>query len=377
MAMSVRYGCVAGLGCLSSCLALGLAAGGGALAAEAPANPPQATLDHTQLLAVLGPDGRIQPVQTPADWASRRQQIVAGMELVMGKLPERSGLPPPQVEVLGQTDKDGYTQVSLRYRSDEDDWVPAYLLLPAGRPAGRRGPAMLALHQTTGAGKKEVAGEEGSGNLAYGMELAQRGYVVLAPDAPPFGDYAFDFAKSKYVSGTMKSIYNHMRGVDLLLTRPEVDPERLGVIGHSLGGHNALFVGVFDTRLKAIISSSGWTPFHDDDVPSWTAPSYMPRIATVYGNDADRLPFDFYEVVAALAPRAFFSNSPRQDSDFDFHGVQKAEPKIREVFALLGAADRLQIRYPDSPHDFPPAVRREAYEFLDRLFHHDPARRVP
>ncbi len=57
--------------------------------------------------------------------------------------------------------------------------------------------------------------------------------------------------------------------------------------------------------------------------------------------------------------------------------MKKAEVKAREVFALLGAADRLQVRYPDSGHDFPPAVRREAYAFVDQVLEHQSVRDVP
>jgi hypothetical protein len=74
----------------------------------------------------------------------------------------------------------------------------------------------------------------------------------------------------------------------------------------------------------------------------------MPRIRDVYKLDVDRVPFDFYEVVAALAPRAFFSNSPVGDYNFAVAGVKKAAVKAREVYALLGAADRLQVRYPNA-----------------------------
>ena len=196
---------------------------------------------------------------------------------------------------------------------------------------------------------------------AYGKELAKRGYVVLAPDYVTFGDYPCDFRHTRFHSGSMMGIFNHMRGVDLLQAREEVDPQRIGVIGHSLGGHNAMFVAAFDPRLKVIVSSCGWTPFHHfykGQFPGVAQNLYMPRIRDVYKLDVDRVPFDFYEVVAALAPRAFFSNSPLGDYNFAVAGVKKAEVKAREVFALLGAADRLQVRHPNCAHDFPPEVRR-------------------
>jgi pimeloyl-ACP methyl ester carboxylesterase len=334
-------------------------------------------VDHSQLLFYATPDGQQRPVQTAEDWAIRRRQIIAGMEAAMGTLPDRSKLALPDVTILERIEGEGFVRLSIKYLAETDDWVPAYLFLPKERPAAQRVPAMLALHQTTTPGKREPAGE-GEGclpNLAYAKELAQRGYVVLAPDYPSFGDYPYDFRKSKHASGTMKGIFNHIRGVDLLQAREEVDPERIGVIGHSLGGHNAMFLGAFDERVKVIVSSCGWNPFHDyrgGDLTGWNQDRYMPRIRDVYGNDPNRMPFDFYEVVAAFAPRAFFSNSPLHDDNFAVAGVKKAELKAREVFALVGAADRLQIRYPNCNHDFPPDIRREAYDFIDRMLQHTP-----
>lgn len=357
---------------------LGLLVAACCLGAEEPAAPTAA--DHSRLLVYWTADGREHPVQTAADWALRRRQIITGMEQAMGKLPDRSGLPPLDIKIVERVERDGFVRLTITYVGADAARIAAHLYLPKSRPAGQRVAAMLALHQTSARGKKEVSGEEGAlANQAYGKELAERGYVVLT-DYPSFGDYAVDFHKSRFASGSMMGVFNHMRGVDLLQAREEVDPARIGVIGHSLGGHNAMFVGAFDQRLKVIVSSCGWTPFHDyygGKLAGWVQDRYMPRIRDVYGMDPDRVPFDFYEVVAALAPCAFFSNSPRGDYNFDVAGVKKAEQKARAIYALLGADDRLQIVYPDCSHDFPPAIRRQAYAFIDRILGHTPSRKVP
>ncbi len=290
----------------------------------------------------------------------------------MGPLPDRTKLPPLDVQVSEQYAGDGFTRLKLSYASDEGDRVPAYLFIPQSR-SGRRA-AVLALHQTTPLGKSEPAGVSkdsggGAANLHYALELARRGYVVLAPDYPSLGEYHYDFSNSKYASGSMKGIVNHMRGIDLLCGLSEVDPRRIGVIGHSLGGHNAMFLAAFDTRVKAVVSSCGWTTFADyrgGNIEGWAGERYMPRLRTVYGLDLGRAPFDFDEVAAAIAPRAFFSNSPLRDDNFAAAGVRKAEAKARDVFKLLDAADQFVVRYPDAAHDFPPDIRKEAYAFLDR-----------
>lgn len=346
--------------------------------AAPPAEPP--TSPHQRLLEFVDEDGQRRPVANGEEWGRRRAQILAGMEAAMGALPKQDADLPLDPRLEEAQEEDGYTRLKLTIAvanspstqapaAEVQDRLPLYLLLPK-HPAGRRLPAMLALHQTTPIGKDEPAGLGNRVNLKYGQELAQRGYVVAAPDYPSFGEYPYDFKKSGYASGTMKGIVNHRRAVDLLVSRPEVDAERIGVIGHSLGGHNAMFVAVFDERLKVIVSSCGWTPFHDyygGKIAGWTSDRYMPRLRDVYQLDPDRAPFDFYEVVAALAPRAFFSNSPLKDDNFDVAGVRKAIAAVRPVYELFGAADRLQVRYPDSGHDFPPEVREEAYRFVDRV----------
>ncbi len=324
-------------------------------------------IDHSRLLAYHDASGTEHAVNTRADWAKRRRQIIEGMQQAMGPLPSRTALPPLDIRVRGQADGAGFTRLSIDFVTEKNDRLPALLYRPKAKRLVKRA-GILALHPTSSLGKHRITREGGVPNRAYAYELAKRGYVVIAPDYPPFGDYKYDFESDEYVSGTMKGIFNHMRCVDLLQSLTEVDPARIGVIGHSLGGHNAMFVGVFDTRISVIVSSCGWTPFHDyygGKIAGWTSDRYMPLLKMRYKLNPDRVPFDFYEVVAALAPRGFFSSSPLHDSNFDVQGVKKAIPKAREVYRLHAQADALQLRTPDCEHDFPVEIRREAYLFID------------
>ncbi|OYW15984.1 MAG: acetylxylan esterase, partial [Planctomycetales bacterium 12-60-4] len=92
---------------------------------------------------------------------------------------------------------------------------------------------------------------------------------------------------------------------------------------------------------------------------------YMPRIRGVYHNSPDEVPFDFPEILAALAPRAFFSNSPISDSNFDVTGVHAAFEAARPVYDLLDVpSTRLRLETPDAGHDFPLAIREAAYAWL-------------
>ena len=314
------------------------------------------------------------------EWSLAVPGIRSRMEEVMGPfpgatLPRERGV--PEVEWGVEERLDGYVRRKLRYLipGDDgrggDDAVPAWLLLPPAA-AGRSLPAMLCLHQTNAIGKDEPAGLGGLPDLHYADELARRGYACLVPDYPRFGEYRWADALdgSAYVSGSMKAVWNNVRGVDLLASLPEVDPDRIGVIGHSLGGHNAIFTAAFDPRLRAVVSSCGFTPFPDyygGDLTGWTSRTYMPRIRDLYGGDPARVPFDFPEVIAALAPRGFFASAPVGDDNFAVAGVRRAFAEAGPIYALFNAEDRLVLVTPEAAHTFPRPQREEAYTWLDRV----------
>ena len=322
--------------------------------------------DHTKLLVFKDETGKLQPVTSHAQWAHRRAHILDNMQRVMGKLPDASRRVPLDVRILETKQTPKYVRRKLTFAVEQGDRVPAYLLVPHNLEG--RAPAMLCLHQTNRRGKDEPVALSGRPAMHYAHELAQRGYVCLVPDYPSFGDYQYDFssAKHNHASGSMKAVWNNIRAIDLLESLPEVDGDRIGCIGHSLGAHNGLFTAAFDLRLKVLISSCGFTAFADDDVPSWTGLRYMPRIAKRFGNDPGRIPFDFHEVLATLAPRPVFINAPQKDNDFSVEGVKKVAGSVREVYELLDAENRLTVVYPDSSHDFPDEIRRQAYEWLER-----------
>src|SRR5690606_31858915 len=150
---------------------------------------------------------------------------------------------------------------TIRFVPAEGEEVSSYLFIPVQIEINKRLPAMLVLHGTNiPFGKGAVDGKGNRPHRIMAKELAEREYVVIASDYPSMGEQAgYNFDTDRYASGTMKGIFNHIRCVDLLIQREDVDPERIGVIGHSLGGHNSMFVGAFDTRLKVIVSSCGWT----------------------------------------------------------------------------------------------------------------------
>jgi len=332
--------------------------------------------DKSDLLYYLDASAACHPVRSRRDWNRRRSDVLANMQLVMGPLPAIDHHLRPAIEVLKEVCTERYTWRRITYAAESGDRAYAYLYIPHGLSRNHRAPGIISLHGTTYSHyipQTEVtpAPKPDTGDAQYAQELADRGYVVIAPDYVYLGpDYRTDPYALGYMSGTMKGIVNHIRAVDVLTSMAEVDRRHIGAVGLSLGGHNALFLAAFDPRVGVIVSSAGFNAFpkyKSGNLKGWTSDRYMPRIASVYDSRPDRMPFDFTEVLGALAPRPVFVNAPLQDTNFEVTGVQDCAAAALPVYEkVFHASGRLVVQYPPGGHGFAPAARQAAYAFLDR-----------
>ena len=163
----------------------------------------------------------------------------------------------------------------------------------------------------------------------------------------------------------MKAIWDNSRALDLLSELPYVDHTRgFGAIGHSLGGHNAIYTAVLDDRISVLASSCGfdsYLDYFDGDVgrwyfgKGWCKIRYMPFMSDYRGR-LEEIPFDFHELLGALAPRPMFVNAPLHDSNFRWSSVDQCALAANAVYKLLGGDGNLTIKHPDSKHDFPEEI---------------------
>ncbi len=350
--------------------------GGGFVTADGPGTPQRLPRDN--LLVYRGPDGKPAPVKTVADWARRRAEVVRGMQSVMGKLPGNDKRCPLDVKVEEEVDGGTYVRRLITYASEPGGRVPAYLLIPRAVLDGKKkAPAVLCLHGTDNViGHGTIVGLGKKPNRGYALELAQRGYVTLAPNYPLLARYQPDLKKLGWESGTLKAVWDNLRGLDLLSSLPFVDHSRgFGAVGHSLGGHNSVYTAVFDDRLKAVVSSCGLDSYLDyyngdpknwDPERGWCQTRYMRKLADYKGRLAD-IPFDFHEMIGALAPRHVLIIAPTKDSNFRADSVDRIVAAARPVFRLHGHEGRLRLEHPDCGHDFPPEMREAAYKLFDTV----------
>jgi dienelactone hydrolase len=342
------------------------------------ADPPRLPRDN--LLLYRAANGDAVPVKSVADWLRRRDDILRGVAAIMGPLPTKDKRCALDVTVFDEVDCGKYTRRSISYASEPDSRVPAYLLIP--KSAGR-GPGVLCLHPTDDkVGHGVVIGLGSSRYPAYANELAERGFVVLAPNYPMLAQYQPDLKALGWESGTLKAVWDNIRGIDLLESLPNVQLGGVAAIGHSLGGHNAVFTAIHDERVRIAVSSCGLDSFADyyggdpkvwQAGKGWTQIRYMPRLAA-FGDRLSEIPFDFHELIGALAPRHVLLIAPQHDDNFRAASVDRIVAAARPVFELYRVPDRLIVEHPNCPHEFPLDMRKKAYDMIDSVLRKENAK---
>lgn len=319
-------------------------------------------------------------VENRPQWEKKREQITKRLLHVMGRFPATN--PAVRFTSLSEEFLNGYVRKKIRYESGNGDEVTAWLLIPRVRTKKR--PAVMALHPTASGAKDVVVGIGHTPGRNYGEELARRGYVVLAPDVLSAGERVLPGSESYETahfdrrnpewSMMGKMTWDHMRGVDVLISLPEVDAQKIGTIGHSLGGYNAIWLAAFDSRIKAAVSSCGWASVGGAPDPfalsrnSWFV--HFPKLRLYLS--AGITPFDFHEVVALIAPRPFFNHSAKQDRFFpNWQDIAAASDEVRAVYDFYQSETNYQFLLGEGEHDFPEPARRQAYAFLDRHLGND------
>ena len=294
---------------------------------------------------------------------------------LLGSMPARSALRPSVLERIAIP---GGVREKVSYIVERGERVHAYLFLPE-TPGPH--PAVLCVHQhhrEFHLGKSEPAGLAGDPDQFYALELVRRGYVTLAPDAIGFEerqhralrgvDYERFEATKRLTEGSClqaKMLWDLMRGLDYLVTRREVDPSRIGCLGHSLGGQETLFLSALDRRVVVGVSSCGFSSYWAifDAGINHNFAAYVPGL--LRHGDLDR-------VLALVAPRPFLALAGREDPIFPLSGVHAT---VRRARAARGRAwDRLRLKIFSGGHAFSRPMREAAYAWLNRWL--PPARLV-
>ena len=325
----------------------------------------------------------------------------AALLRILGEIPSR---PRPDFKVLESVKLGGGRRDKIEFLAEPADalfhapvdMIRAYLFVPDHQD-GEVLPAVIAIHQDgpqSHIGKSEPAGLAGDQNQYYGLELFQRGYVVLCPDRfghaerrrtspnditsidPNRDDELLNHRVGQLLltGRTMmgKEVYDLMVASDVLASLECVDRSRIAAIGHSAGGNALIYFMSADSRIKAGVSSCGLFDllrfFREDAPKKRLAAIAMPGLANV-GDSADYL--------ALIAPRPVLLTRglwewgrEGQEQRFSQEHVQETRDMVAKAsksYAGAGALKNLKAIYFDEAggnHDFPTQVREEAYEWI-------------
>lgn len=349
---------------------------------------PRAHSSYPRPLRVVDDEQGLRMLEDPREWAKRRAQLRANAQALFGTGP----IPPDDVPfTLGQTRTIDHhvIETELTFEPEPGEEVHGTVLRPM---TSTRRPAILCLHQTTLDGKDEPIGKTGDPSLHYALHLARAGFVTFAfdimcfgrrrtPSANHYGDSVTFYRKHPSWSIFGKIAYDCSRAIDVLSTLPWVDPERIGCIGHSLGGHSTLVASAFDQRIKAAVSNCGFIPwaaeiaigrlnvYYDDT-------ALLPRLKWYDGHHGRLLPIDYYELLALIAPRPFLTIAPPDDRNWQngadeqmttTHSMllQSLE-EVNRLYAWLGRTESFAVETPQCGHSFPDSSRRRAYGWLQQ-----------
>jgi dienelactone hydrolase len=310
---------------------------------------------------LISTSGTPVSISSTAEWEQVRQHILSAMQTIMGPLPGGEKRCALDVQILEEVDCGLYIRRLITYASEPQSRTPAYLLVPKQAiEQNKRCPAVICPHPTDNVvGHKVVVGLSTKVNRSYASELAEQGFVTIAPSYPLLANYQPDLKGLGYQSGTMKAIWDNIRAIDLLEALPYVTPGPIGAVGHSLGGHNSVYTAVFEPRIGVIVSSCGldsYLDYMDGHITGWTSDRYMPRLKD-YAQRLHEIPFDFHDLIAALAPRPCLIAAPYGDSNFKWESVDRIAEAARVIYALYQASDNLMVKHPDCAHDFPDEMR--------------------
>jgi dienelactone hydrolase len=293
----------------------------------------------------------------PAELTTWQAELWAEFVRLIGIDP--ANRPTVEAEVVSEREMDGYVRRYVHLKRSDGVVMPAYLLVPEAVASGAATsvPGLLALHGH-GAGKVVVTGigEDVKGRPFelnpdddYAVQGVKRGYMTLAPDQVGFGELMFDedlaadsgascmqFSMRCAMAGTTtigQRVLEAMVCLDYLSSLPQVNAERLVVVGLSGGGTTTLYTGAVDKRVWATVPCGYFCTFRRSILAmAHCVCNFVPRLLDVA---------EMYDLAALIAPRVMYVISGVEDGIFPIEGVNLAYGYLERFYEAMGAAENL------------------------------------
>ena len=296
---------------------------------------------------------------------------------LLGEWPKPADLKP---DLYSREEKEKYIRERWVIQTEKDCFMPLYLLIPKGIKG--RMPAILCCHGHGNYGKDSVAGvifnqgdrENGirMHNYNYGEQMAENGFITICPDWRSFGErigyinpYAprdicnIHFLQHLILGGTLlgANVFDATRAIDFLLTRKEVDKDKIGCMGLSFGGTMTTYTTLLDERIKAadIICYASTTEHYTINNANTCGSQLVPYLYKYA---------DVGDVMAAIAPRPLLIESGANDTCFYLDSARKAHNILKKAYKAAGVEDKLWIEVFPGEHSF---SGRKAFDFFKKF----------
>jgi dienelactone hydrolase len=309
--------------------------------------------------------------KTAEDWARARPRYLREYYEMLGlwPMPERAAL---RGTVTRTLERDGYVVEMVHYQSRPGLYVTANLYRPKELARDQRVPGILYVCGHAGRGR--------NGNKtayqSHGIWFARHGYVCLMVDTLQLGEVAgihhgtyregrWWWVSRGYTPAGVEC-WNGIRGIDYLVSRPEVDGERIGVTGISGGGAATIWISAADERVKAAAPVSGMADLE----------AYVPERVVdghcdcMFLNNTYQWPW--VRIAGLMAPRPLLFVNSDQDPLFPMSGNERVINRLERIYSLFGAGDVVDSVVSIGEHAYRRDIRQGVYRFFNTQFKSDP-----
>jgi len=317
-------------------------------------------------------EAAISRIQNQKDWQGYQETTRGVMEEAIGPFPQKTDLKP---QITGRYPKEGYTIEKVIFQSQPNFYVTACLFLPNTK--GKH-PAIVYCSGHS------IEGFRLAVYLRPILNLVKKGFVVLAFDpvgqgerlqyydpqtqksavGGPTREHSYAGAQC-FLAGYSPAVYwiwDGIRVVDYLVSRPEVDPKRIGITGRSGGGTQSAYIAAFDERIVAA-------------APECYITSFRRLLQSVGPQDTEQIFYhgiakglDMADLLLLRAPKPALVISTTRDY-FSIQGARETVAQVSAIYRLLGSAESLQMVEDDSVHASTQKNREAMYGFFQKFLH--------